>query len=137
MDTTLAEIVKNWIKRAENDLKTAMDELDTEEPATDTICFHAQQCVEKYLKAYLILHQKYFEKVHNITKLIELCKEIDIDFDKAYAFGADNLTVYAVEIRYGEEFYFPTIEEANEAIEVAGKIKVLVLKKLKDKGFAI
>lgn len=23
-------------------------------PPTDTICFHAQQCAEKYLKAYLV-----------------------------------------------------------------------------------
>jgi HEPN domain-containing protein len=48
------ELIKNWIAKAESDLKTAEDELSTEKPATDTICFHAQQCVEKYLKAYLI-----------------------------------------------------------------------------------
>ena len=47
------DVVKNWILKANNDLKTGKDEMETDEPATDTICFHMQQCVEKYLKGYL------------------------------------------------------------------------------------
>lgn len=46
------QTVKSWILKAESDLKTAKDELATPKPATDTVCFHAQQCVEKYLKAF-------------------------------------------------------------------------------------
>jgi len=42
------EIIKNWIRKAENDLKVAKDEMQAENPATDMICFHAQQCYEKY-----------------------------------------------------------------------------------------
>lgn len=131
MEELVKKLVKNWLARANNDLKTAKDEMDTENPTTDTICFHAQQCVEKYLKAYLVLHQKHFRKIHNIAKLIELCKEIDSDFDKVYAFGADNLTVYAVEIRYEEEFYFPDVEETKEAIDIAEKVQKFVVEKLK------
>ena len=41
------ETVKKWIHKAENDLKIARDEIHAEDPATDAICFHAQQCVEK------------------------------------------------------------------------------------------
>ena len=132
----LIELVKNWIKRANNDIKTAKDELNTETPATDTICFHAQQCVEKYLKAYLVFHQKYFKKIHNISKLIELCKETDPDFEKLSFFGADKLTSYAIEIRYAdEESYFPSVEEAKEAINIAEKVKEFILGNLKQKGF--
>ena len=47
------ETVKNWIFLADGDLKTAQDELNILEPFTNTIYFHSQQCVEKYLKAYL------------------------------------------------------------------------------------
>ncbi len=47
------ELVNRYIMKADNDLKTAKDELETDKPATDTVCFHTQQCVEKYLKAYL------------------------------------------------------------------------------------
>jgi len=34
----IKEIVLNWIKKADSDLKTAKDEIITKEPATDTIC---------------------------------------------------------------------------------------------------
>ena len=40
------DIVLNWIKKAESDLKTAKDEIQTGNPATDTICFQGQQCIE-------------------------------------------------------------------------------------------
>ena len=82
----LKEIVLNWIKKAESDLKTAKDEISTDNPATDSVCFHAQQCVEKYLKAYLIFHQRHFRKTHNIAELVELCKEINPQFDQLYTF---------------------------------------------------
>lgn len=48
-------VVREWVMKAENDLKNAGHTLKMgEECPTDTICFHAQQCVEKYLKAFLV-----------------------------------------------------------------------------------
>ncbi len=35
-----------WIQKADHDLKIAKDEYGTDDPVTDMICFHAQQCVE-------------------------------------------------------------------------------------------
>ena len=48
------DLVKLWIKKAENDL-VAAEHLLTVRPHTpyDTICFHAQQCAEKYLRLSL------------------------------------------------------------------------------------
>ena len=46
------DVVKKWILKAENDLKTGKDEQASSNPATDMVCFHMQQCVEKYLKAF-------------------------------------------------------------------------------------
>lgn len=129
------ETVKNWIIKAENDLKIGKDEMLTKDPATDGICFHMQQCVEKYLKAYLIYYGKEFRKTHDISELIETCSEIDPEFKKLQDTGAIELTDYAVEIRYGEEIYFPTVEEAKEAIEIAEKVRDFVRKKLEESGF--
>lgn len=128
-------LVGNWIAKAENDLKIAQDEIKTENPATDAICFHAQQCAEKYLKAYLIFNQKHFKKTHNIARLIELCKDISPDYEFLYTINAHSLTDYAVEIRYGEEIYFPPVEESREAIEIAEKVREFVRKKLIESGF--
>lgn len=137
MNDEREKLVRNWIARAESDLKIANDEMKTEDPVTDAVCFHAQQCVEKYLKAYLIFNQKRFMKTHNIAKLIELCKEISEDFESLYQINAHNLTDYAVEIRYGDEFYLPSVEETESAIKIAEKTKSFVLKKLKEKGFDV
>lgn len=38
-------IIGKWIRKAENDFKIGKDELSTEEPATDMICFHMEQSV--------------------------------------------------------------------------------------------
>jgi len=44
---TLLAVVREWVVKAENDLKTAAHTLKLkEECPTDTVCFHAQQCVE-------------------------------------------------------------------------------------------
>lgn len=40
------ELVNLWIIKADHDLKTAKDEITANDPATDTVCFHARQCVE-------------------------------------------------------------------------------------------
>lgn len=125
------EAVKKWILKAENDLKIAKDEILTEDPATDAICFHAQQCVEKYLKAYLIYNDKEIIKTHDILFLIKQCSLIDNEFKYLLEINADSLTSYAVEIRYPDDFYFPDIKEAKESIEICEKVKEFVNNKLK------
>ena len=43
-----------WIEKAEGDFGTAQRELSAAAPRNyDAVCFHAQQCAEKYLKAAL------------------------------------------------------------------------------------
>jgi hypothetical protein len=49
----------------------------------------------------------------------------------------ENLTPYATEIKYPEDFYFPSEEEAKEAIEVAEKVKAFVIEKLKKQRLEI
>jgi len=48
----LTEVVREWVEKAENDLVAAVHTLTLRERCpSDMVCFHAQQCVEKYLKA--------------------------------------------------------------------------------------
>jgi len=66
-------VVLQWIKKAENDLKNAVHTLKLgEDCPTDTVGFHAQQCVEKYLKGLLCFRRIDFPKTHNITELVAL-----------------------------------------------------------------
>lgn len=45
-------VVRSWFRKAENDLITAENTMKMKNPPTDTICFHAQQCAEKYIEIY-------------------------------------------------------------------------------------
>lgn len=67
-------VLREWITKAENDLKNAAQAiLLKDECPTDTVCFHAQQCVEKYLKAVLVLHGIPFPKTHDVAELFWAC----------------------------------------------------------------
>jgi len=43
-----------WISKAEGDWTMAQRERRAADPVWDGICFHAQQCAEKYIKAWLM-----------------------------------------------------------------------------------
>ena len=65
-------VVREWVQKAENDLKNAVNTLKMgEDCPTDTVCFHAQQCVEKYLKAFLVSRDIDFPRTHDIGDLVD------------------------------------------------------------------
>jgi HEPN domain-containing protein len=43
-----------WAERAEEDFILARTALRRKKPLNSGVCFHAQQCAEKYIKALLI-----------------------------------------------------------------------------------
>jgi HEPN domain-containing protein len=68
-----------------------------------------------------------FGKTHNLEYLLEVCVKKDDEF-KGIEVG--NLSFYAVEVRYPDEFYIPSIDEAKESLEIARKVKEFVTMKL-------
>lgn len=46
---------KEWVSKAEGDWRVAQREMAATDPVNDAVCFHAQQCVEKYLTAAPLL----------------------------------------------------------------------------------
>lgn len=129
--------IRNWIQKAENDLKIGKDEMATHEPASDMVCFHMQQCSEKYLKAFLIFHDKEYPRSHNLEALLNLCSRIDHDFQELGELGVNELTRYATSLRYGEEFYSPSLAEVNQAIELAERVRDFVRNKLRERGLGV
>ena len=92
--------------------------------AFDTACFHAQQAVEKSLKAVLALHEIEYPRRHDVGELLELVKPLTPDVAQ-YAERIINLAPYAVEIRYEVEFD-PSDEQATEAVQTAEEVYVLI-----------
>jgi HEPN domain-containing protein len=124
------ETIRLWCLKADSDLKNASHEIEHEDPALDTICFHAQQTVEKYLKAFLVFSDTEIPKTHSLIRLIRDCILIDTSFSEHIDKNIDELTDFAVEIRYADEFYFPSIEEARDAIEKAEFVRSFVLSRI-------
>ena len=123
------EYVKKWLIKASNDLRVAENlmKLSSEEAITEAVCFHSQQAVEKLLKAYLITKNVEFGKTHNLEYLLEMCIKEDSKFEGV---NVGNLSFYAVEVRYPDEFYIPSIDEAKECLEMAKKVREFVMEKL-------
>jgi HEPN domain-containing protein len=71
------------------------------EGVTDAILgFHAQQAVEKSLKAVLALRAVEFPYTHDLDGLLELCQKNVLDVPKALC-NVDRLSPYGVQLRYG------------------------------------
>lgn len=65
--------VRRWVEKAEHDLRNAEYVLTLgEDCPTDTVCFHCQQCAEKYLKAILVSRGVAFPKTHDLVLLLNL-----------------------------------------------------------------
>ena len=123
------DLIQAWIKKAERDLISANHEMSFYDAINETICFHCQQSVEKYLKAYMIFLNIVPKKTHHIGDIIEEIKTIDKEIE-IFIDEADILTDYAVSIRYPDEISIPSTEDAQEAIELAKKIKNYILLKI-------
>jgi HEPN domain-containing protein len=124
------EIAHTLLVRAAHDLKTAEHTLtlkDSECPF-DIVCFHAQQCAEKALKAFLMLHGAPYQKTHEIGQLLLLCQAIDPGLVQMLD-EIRNLSPYAVEIRY-ENPEWPERDEAEAAVSLAQKAFGVVQEKL-------
>lgn len=121
------DLVKSWLRKAESDLANAQLCLQAK-TALDTVCFHSQQSAEKCLKAFLVAHKINFPSLHNLEKLIELCSQKDPAFMKLKT-AAQNLTPYAVESRYDDDFW-PTFDTASEAVRFTLNIKEFVIERL-------
>ncbi len=68
------EIVNEWINKAEGDFHSALREYRARKfPNYDAAGFHAQQSIEKYLKAILQLQNIQFPKIHDLLALMKLC----------------------------------------------------------------
>jgi len=101
---------------------------------TRLIAYHAQQCVEKYLKAYLVFHRIDFPYTHNISRLLELCEK-KAEWPKTISI-AEELTPFAITTRYPGESERVTKKEALGATHIATKVRKVIRNALKQEGFA-
>ena len=115
------EIARQWLAKARNDLLNADNNLKSEEVPFDTVCFHCQQAAEKLLKAYLVGNGQLYPITHDLFLILERVLPLNSDAQKL----RDALAIlipYAVEIRYPDDWYMPSEEDAREARDAANQV---------------
>jgi HEPN domain-containing protein len=85
---------------ARDDDFAARSLLPVEDVADAILGFHAQQAVEKSLKAVLASADVQFPYTHDLDGLIELCRGHGLEIPDALE-DADQLSPYGVRMRYG------------------------------------
>ncbi|HMP74112.1 MAG TPA: HEPN domain-containing protein [Kiritimatiellia bacterium] len=108
--------VQEWISKAEEDYHSALALRRVRTFAShNSVCFHAQQCVEKLLKALLEKNKVVPRKIHALPILLDQCS---VYYPLLSAFRPDmiRLSIYAVEFRYPGES--ATLEDAKASITI-------------------
>lgn len=121
-------ITKEWVSKAEGDFTTAKRELQApSDPNYDAACFHAQQCIEKYLKARLQEANIVFGKLHDLSALLDMILPIEPNWNTLRA-DLQTLSAYAVAYRYPGDT--ADKNDAQEAVVRCEKVRRVVRQSL-------
>ncbi len=127
MISSFPDLVKQWLEKADHDLLNAQTVIEYQPLILDTACFHCQQAVEKYLKSFLVFKKQDILKTHDIRFLLEQCSLLDGEFKNT---DVKNIQDFAIDVRYPDNSINPSMEETKEYLEIANRIKSIVLKKI-------
>jgi HEPN domain-containing protein len=118
----LEQLVREWVEKAESDLVNAVHTLTLGgECPCDTVCFHAQQCIEKYLKAFLVFESIDFPKTHDIERLVAMSPsrlKVSLTFEQQR-----RMTEYATVMRYPGKYPPLVLAEARKAVALARRVR--------------
>jgi HEPN domain-containing protein len=122
LDPKVVAVLRQWVEKAEHDLLNAAHTLKLGAAApTDTVCFHAQQCVEKHLKALLIWRGLEPPRTHDLHLLAALLPESarpELTLEELRI-----LTRYATVMRYLGDYEPITLTEARRAVTLARRVR--------------
>ena len=117
------EIINKWIEKADHDIGTAELIMQYIPEYRDTISFHCQQAVEKYLKAYLIFIDLEVVRSHNLILVLDMISQKQNISDELYD-QATILQQFAVDVRYPEVTLDLSDFDIKNAIEIARLIRI-------------
>lgn len=109
-----------WMEKAEEDWITANIMMKRHKVFTGVVCYHFQQCAEKYIKAIIIHKGSAFPKTHDLNALSDISEANGILIGMS-AGDLETLSGYAVTARYPSAD--PTQEDMKEALQIAKAIR--------------
>lgn len=127
----LKDIVSEWQEKSRNDILSARFLVNMRPMPVEVIGFHAQQAVEKLLKAVLVMHSINPHKTHDLLYLYKMCRrhtDIQIDCEAVCA----RLNPYAVEHRYPGEISISSsqvLEDLQAAESICAQTQAYLVSK--------
>jgi HEPN domain-containing protein len=114
--------LRDWIEKADHDLGTAIVIHQYIPDYSDTLAFHCQQAVEKYIKCLLEKYSIPFRRSHDLRYLLDLLDEkipIDVEFYERVM----KLNAFSMEIRYPDIKIEVPEDDRNTAISIAREFR--------------
>jgi HEPN domain-containing protein len=125
------ETTREWVVKAEGDYQVAGRELKVSTaPNYDAVCFHAQQCAEKLMKATLIQAGKIPPRIHDLAELGRLLAQTYQDWNWPVE-ELRFLSISATAFRYPGDF--AEAEDAAKAFNICTRLRARLLEILKQK----
>ncbi len=117
-----------WIQMAEGDYTSVQYLHQAQKSVYDVICFLSQQCIERYLKAWLQENNVPFTKTHDLERLLGLIVPSIPDWRVWEA----NFSVFSED---AIDFLYPgkyaTAKDASQAIHTCGEVRQVIRSELK------
>lgn len=121
-------LLDEWVEKAEADYRGAVSlNRPRKEPVPDLVCFHSQQCAEKYLKAYLIHQGAVPDCTHKLEELLKECAVHDAALTALLPL-VQILDQWSVDPRYPG--VAATVIQAQEAVKTARSLRRALRKKI-------
>lgn len=120
---------KEWLKFAGDDLYAAKKLLDSDYIVIGAVCYHAQQCAEKALKAYLVFQKIKPKRTHDLSDLLLECAEYDKDLNVLME-DALEINPFAHKTRYPDSGFVMEVSIAHNAVKCSEKIYDLIVAKI-------
>lgn len=102
MNDQSREAVAEWLTKARNDWAAVEILLASGRAPAETVCFHAQQCAEKYLRTRLCEADAVFGKTHDLAALLDQVLDLEPGWER-FREDLAYLSDFAVSFRYPGE----------------------------------
>ncbi len=121
-DPEYHDAAQEWHEQGDHDRRMARLLLSADPPELGGVAFHNQQAVEKYFKALLALHGEEPPYTHDLGELLCRIEQYEKEFS-TFRSAAEELSPFAVAVRYPNPENIPTEGEARALVEQVDTIR--------------
>ena len=116
------DLARRFLAVADRDIRTFRLLAAAADSDDEAVGFHAQQSIEKCLKAVLCVNDIAFRKTHDLAELIDLLRDNEKPLPSDVE-SLDSLNPYAVTLRYDLLDAEPSALERNEMLQIVADVR--------------